>query len=215
MYESYGCCIWEGYICALGLPYRGSPQPIAEGLIIAPGFVIPPCQAAKLAPYPYSADISHGDCTCPIWTGWSKGLDALSHWFIGLVSGHPLTLSGETAPESNWFWISGCLPGPSAPWLGDASSTSASRFLLTGGPPVCLLCGLVSFTLPCACSGFTTSRESSLLLNSPYQEGLSPLKTLIKLFSIFFTFSSIHCQTSSSRDYWENESVSSWSPIYL
>ena len=135
MYESYGCCIWEGYICALGLPYRGSPQPIAEGPIIAPGFVIPPWQAAKLAPYPYSADISHGDCTCPIWTGWSKGLDALSHWFIGLASGHPPTLSGETAPESNWFWISGCLPGPSAPWLGDASSTSASRFLLTGGPP--------------------------------------------------------------------------------
>ena len=136
MYESYGCCIWGGYICALGLPYRGSPQPIAEGPIIAPGFVIPPCQAAKLAPYPYSADISHGDCTCPIWTGWSKGLDALSHWFIGLVSGHPPTLSGETAPESNWFWISGCLPGTSAPWLGDASSTSASRFLLlTGAPP--------------------------------------------------------------------------------
>ena len=94
----------------------------------------PPGHAAKLAPYPYSADISLGDCTCPIWTEWSKGLDALSHWFIGLASGHPPTLSGETAQESNWFWISGCLPGPSAPWLGDASSTSASRFLLTGAP---------------------------------------------------------------------------------
>ena len=70
---------YEGDIYVHWACHIVEPQPIAEGPIIAPGFVIPPCQAAKLAPCPYFAAISHGDCTCPIWTGWSKGLEALSH----------------------------------------------------------------------------------------------------------------------------------------
>ena len=128
----------------------------------------------------------------------------------------------ELAPESNWFGVSGCVLIIPVSQLRDTSSFPAFKISLHGNLTICLLCGQGSSpistepTLSSAlCPWFTASGESSTQSGWTRPNSLNPPKTLTRLLNIFFILSHIHCQTSSSRDYWENESVSSWSPIYL
>ena len=155
-------------------------------------------------------------CTCPLTDAGESHLDsdsdALPFWFNCPINGSCLRdllslgsqLLWKLAPESNCFSVSGCVFITPVFQLRDASSFPAFKIHLHGDLTIWLLCGQVSSpittepTLSSACPWFTASVESSTQSGWTCPNSLNPIKTLTRLLSIFFTFSPIPCQTSSS-----------------